>query len=484
MTTMTDEPQGAVEMICEVEPVRDDWIIRASEVRKKYCRDLRRSLWYGVSDILGAFSLRRVPREALREHEFWAVDNFSFELRRGDCLGLLGRNGAGKSTLIKLLTGQRSLTSGTVQSRGRIVALTELGLGFDPVLTGRENAYVNASVHGVSKRQFDKLIERIIDFSELREFIDSAVHTYSTGMKARLGFSVATHLSPDILIVDEVLAVGDLEFRRKCVQHIQAYLNNRGSVVLVAHDPYLVQSICNRAIVLERGKVVFEGSALEGVDFHFRMGHANMYAAAVSTEPAAEPAAFDTEPLPEQLAAGGEGESSMESTEKVAAQVTALPMEAANKPYQLELTQSRQVVIDRISVVPLEGDTLRTGYAVKVSFDYRSRMECEVGWAFTICTHDLQVSIASCALGLDGASCKLLVGEHTLSCVLPELSLQAGVYAIRGGIGELKSQSGLAARGYEDAPHFFTVAPPKLTKTSNWQVMQADLVTMKVEWLP
>jgi ABC-type polysaccharide/polyol phosphate transport system ATPase subunit len=350
MTATVGELQGAAAMISEVEPDRDDWMIRASEVRKKYCRDLRRSLWYGVSDVLGAFSPRNVPRDLLREHEFWAVDNLSFELRRGDCLGLLGRNGAGKSTLIKLLTGQRSLTSGTVQSRGRIVALTELGLGFDPVLTGRENAYVNASVHGLSKRQFDKLIERIIDFSELREFIDSAVHTYSTGMKARLGFSVATHLNPDILIVDEVLAVGDMEFRRKCVQHILAYLKNGGSVVLVAHDPYLVQSICNRAIVLERGKVVFEGSALEGVDFHFRMGHANMYAAAVSTPAAAEAVGVDAERLPEQLAACGVGESSMESTEQVAARVVAQPVEAANKPNQLELTESRPVVIDRISV--------------------------------------------------------------------------------------------------------------------------------------
>jgi lipopolysaccharide transport system ATP-binding protein len=484
MTAMTDEPQGTAEMICELEPDRDDWIIRASEVRKKYCRDLRRSLWYGVSDVLGAFSPRRFRREVLREHEFWAVDNFSFELRRGDCLGLLGRNGAGKSTLIKLLTGQRSLTSGTVQSRGRIVALTELGLGFDPVLTGRENAYVNASVHGVSKRQFDTLIERIIDFSELREFIDSAVHTYSTGMKARLGFSVATHLSPNILIVDEVLAVGDMEFRRKCVQHIQAYLKTGGSVVLVAHDPYLVQSICNRAIVLERGKVVFEGSALEGSDFHFRMGHANMYAAAVSAAPSAEAVALDAEPLPEQLAAGGEAESSMDSTEQVAAWVVARSIEAGNKPYQMELTGSQQVVIDRISVVPLEGEALRTGCAVKVSLHYRSRMECEVGWAFTICTRDLQVNITSCVRGFDGPSCKLLVGEHTFSCLLPELVLQAGVYAIRVGIGDLKSQQGLAARGYEDAPHFFTVVPPKLTRTSNWQVMQADLIAMKVDWLP
>jgi ABC-type polysaccharide/polyol phosphate transport system ATPase subunit len=431
-------------------------------------------LWYSFREVLEALSLRKGNPEVLREHEFWAIDNISFQLRRGDSLGLLGRNGTGKSTLLKMLTGQRSLTAGTVATRGRIVALTELGLGFDPALTGRENAYVNAAVHGMSRRQFDKIIERIIDFSELREFIDSAVHTYSTGMKARLGFSVATHMNPDILIVDEVLAVGDMEFRRKCVQHILAYLRNGGSVVLVAHDPYLVQSICNRAIVLERGKVVFEGSALEGADFHFRMGHANMYAAAIPMA-----VGVDAEASAEQLVACGERESVMESTERETAQ----PVGAASKPYELELTESPPVVIDRISVVPLQGDTIRTGYAVKVSFDYRSRMECVVAWGFTICTRDLQVNIASCAHGFDGASSKLLVGKHTVSCVFPELALQAGVYAIRVGVGELESRAGLATRGYQDTPHFFTVVSPELTRTSNWQLMQADLVAMKVEWL-
>jgi len=440
MTAMVDE-------VDEIESVADgestEWLIRASGLRKKYCRDLRRSLWYSLRDVMGALGRDAGDAEALREHEFWAVDDVSFELRRGDSLGLLGRNGAGKSTLIKLVTGQRSLTAGRVEMRGRVVALTELGLGFDPVLTGRENAYVNAAVHGVSRRQFEKLIEKIIDFSELREFIDAAVHTYSSGMKARLGFSVATHLDPDILIVDEVLAVGDLEFRRKCVQHVLTYLKGGGAIVLVAHDPYLVQSICNRVMVLERGRVVFEGTGPEGVDFHFRLGHANMYAAAVEI-------GVDQEP----------GE--------------VVP----------DLMENRPVVIDRISVVPVEGDALRTGHPVKVSIHYRSRVERDVGWGFSICTRDLQVNIASCAHGFDGGASRLRVGEHALSCVLPELALQAGVYAIRGGIGELHSQAGLAARGYEDSPLYFTVVAPKVTKTTNWQVMQADLVEMKVEWLP
>jgi ABC-type polysaccharide/polyol phosphate transport system ATPase subunit len=479
-----------------VERDTDSWLIRASGLRKKYCRDLRRSLWYSLVDVMGAFGRKHESAEILREHEFWAVDDISFELRRGDSMGLLGRNGAGKSTLIKLITGQRSLTAGKVEMRGRVVALTELGLGFDPVLTGRENAYVNAAVHGVTRRDFEKLIEKIIEFSELREFIDSAVHTYSSGMKARLGFSVATHLNPDILIVDEVLAVGDLEFRRKCVQHVIGYLKAGGSVMLVAHDPYLVQSICNRTIVMERGRVVFDGSALEGVDLHFRMGHANQYAQATKSKPA-EPAelpapetddALDADAVySDDLADTGNGTGKDRTAEDVAAEALAArnAIVAAGNPYQsfqIELTESRPVVIDGISVVPVEGQTLLTGRPAKVSFHCRSLNEAEVGWGFTICTRDLQMNIASCAMGFDGESVLLKPGENTISCILPQLVLQAGVYAIRGGIGDSKHQTAIAAWGYEESPHFFTVSKPVLTKVSNWQVMMDDLIQMDVEW--
>jgi ABC-2 type transport system ATP-binding protein len=153
------------------------------------------------------------------------------------------------------------------------VALTELGLGFDPALTGRENAYVNASVLGVPRAKLEPLIDAIVDFAGLREFIDASVQTYSSGMKARLGFAVAAHLDPDILIIDEVLAVGDLAFRRKCMKRIQGFLREGGSLVLMAHDPVLVQNICTRCLVMERGRVIFDGPSVEGVDLHFQIGH-------------------------------------------------------------------------------------------------------------------------------------------------------------------------------------------------------------------
>ena len=436
-----------------------DWLIEAKGVRKKYCRDLRRSLWYGVSDVLDAtVPWRRQLPEQLREHEFWAVDGVSFELRRGDCLGLLGRNGAGKSTLLKLISGQRSLTAGTIRTRGRIVALNELGLGFDPNLTGRENAYVNAALLGLSRAEFNERIEEIINFSGIREFIDSAVQTYSSGMRARLGFSVATHLDPDILIVDEVLAVGDLEFRRKCVRHVAAYLKRGGSVIFVAHDPYLVQAICNRCIILERGAVVFDGTAMEGVDLHFRMGHSM-------------PAACAARGLPGD-----------------AAELKALSFEgdwlqAYPEDDLLPLTEDRPIIVDHLEMLPESGSRLVPGAAARVLLRYRSRVSLAVTWGFTISATDPVVDLVSCITGVEEGGVRLEAGQHAFMCRLPRLMLSPGRFLIRAGIGDADTATAVAVKGYEDQPGMFTVHSGTVTRTENLQRTMGELVKMDVEWI-
>jgi ABC-type polysaccharide/polyol phosphate transport system ATPase subunit len=440
-------------------------LVKVVNVRKKYCRDLRRSLWYAVRDVFDALTLRPPNSDKLREFEFWAIDDISFEVRRGDSLGLLGRNGAGKSTLLKLITGQRSLSAGTITTRGRIVALTELGLGFNQALTGRENAYVNAAVHGFTREDFAKIIEEIIDFSGIREFIDSAVQTYSTGMKARLGFSIATHLNPDILVVDEVLAVGDLEFRRKCVRHILTYLKGGGSVILVAHDPYLIQSMCNRCIVLERGKVTFDGSGIDGVNFHFEVGRSSEYT----------------------TLSANTGTSAVGLTNSVAAAEAAQAEELAALPKAPQralppLTPEQPIIVDDIEVISLDGGPVVTGKPVKVFFRYRSLRPADITWGFTICTSDLQTSIASCVKGLDGDHSTVLAGEGVLVAILPDFTLQPGVYAIRGGIGDALSLTALSIKGYRDSPHFFTVVPGDVSRTANYKLLHNDLVDIRVEW--
>lgn len=251
-------------------------LVKVENVSKKFCRDLKRSLWYGVKDIAGEITGRNNPNRDLRPKEFWAVDDVSFELRRGECLGLIGRNGAGKTTLLRMLNGLIKPDKGRIEMRGRVGALIALGAGFNPILTGRENIYVNASVLGLSKKETDGKLEEIIDFAEIDEFIDSPVQTYSSGMQVRLGFAVATALEPDVLLLDEVLAVGDAGFRIKCYNRI-AELKRNTAVVLVSHSMFDVSSVSTLGCVLNRGKVNYQGEINPAIDVYNALSDIQKY---------------------------------------------------------------------------------------------------------------------------------------------------------------------------------------------------------------
>lgn len=244
-----------------------DVLVKVEHVSKKFCRDLKKSLWYGIKDIAtelipGTGSATR--HSILRPAEFWAVNDVSFELRRGECLGLIGRNGAGKTTLLKMLNGLIKPDRGRIEMRGRVGALIALGAGFNPVLTGRENIYVNGSVLGLSKREIDERLEEIIDFAEIGDFIDTPVQNYSSGMAVRLGFAVATIIKPDVLIIDEVLAVGDAAFRGKCYNQIDRIAPD-SAIIFVSHSMEQVGRICNKSLVLQDGKVAFCGAIGPGM---------------------------------------------------------------------------------------------------------------------------------------------------------------------------------------------------------------------------
>lgn len=205
----------------------DDVLVKVDNVSKRFCHSLKRSLWYGLQDLGSEIGGHRhgggsgLPQSSanvqLRPDEFWAVKDVSFELRRGECLGLIGRNGAGKTTLLKMLNGLIKPDTGRIVMKGNVNALIALGAGFNPILSGRENIYTNASILGLNSAQTGQKLEEIVEFSEIEEFVDSPVQTYSSGMQVRLGFAIATALNPDILILDEVLAVGDQRFRSKCL---------------------------------------------------------------------------------------------------------------------------------------------------------------------------------------------------------------------------------------------------------------------------
>jgi lipopolysaccharide transport system ATP-binding protein len=271
-------------------PLENEVLVRVSGVSKKFCRDLKKSLWYGVKDVAsellpfgsGKVASSKLPVDGenfstnnsqlstknhspvLRPGEFWANKDISFELRRGECLGLIGHNGAGKTTLLKMLNGLIKPDSGTIEMRGRVGALIALGAGFNPILTGRENIYVNGSILGLSKQEIDAKIEEIIDFAEIRDFIDTPVQSYSSGMQVRLGFSIASSLDPDILILDEVLAVGDNAFKVKCLTRIFD-LQRNCATIFVSHEAFQVSKICSRVLWLDHGLTLKESRDVNGI---------------------------------------------------------------------------------------------------------------------------------------------------------------------------------------------------------------------------
>lgn len=209
-------------------------------------------------DSLKDYVIKSLKRE-IKYHEFWALKNISFTVNQGDRVGILGLNGAGKSTLLKVITGVFKPTEGTVKKYGKVAPLLELGAGFDPQYTGKENIYLYGAVLGYSKAFLDEKFDEIVKFSELGEFMDVPLKNYSSGMKSRLGFSIATVVSPKILILDEVLSVGDAKFRRKSEKKIKGMFDSGITVLFVSHSLAQVRRLCNKAMILDHGSLLAYG---------------------------------------------------------------------------------------------------------------------------------------------------------------------------------------------------------------------------------
>jgi len=204
---------------------------------------------------LKEYAIRWLNGRRLEYMDFWALHDVNLEMHKGQVLGIIGQNGAGKSTLLKVIARVMKPTEGNVRVTGKVAPLLELGAGFDSELTGRENIYLNGAILGFSRREMDQKFEGIVDFAELWDFIDAPLRTYSAGMVARLGFAIATDINPDILLIDEVLAVGDEGFQRKCTERINRFMNDQITTVIVSHSMDLIRTMCDRAVWLERGFV-------------------------------------------------------------------------------------------------------------------------------------------------------------------------------------------------------------------------------------
>ena len=248
-------------------------VIRCEEISKRYVlgtrvagRTLRDAIATTVTD-----PLRRKGRDRVDHRPpLWALRDVSLEVAQGDLLALIGRNGAGKTTLLKILARITEPTSGQARIRGRIGSLLEVGTGFHGELTGRENIYLNGAILGMRRREIERRFDEIVDFSEIERFLDTPLKRYSSGMTVRLAFSVAAHLEPEILLVDEVLAVGDVGFQRKCIGKMSAVASEGRTIVFVSHNMAIIQSLCRRGILLERGGVVVDAPIEEAVSAYLR----------------------------------------------------------------------------------------------------------------------------------------------------------------------------------------------------------------------
>ena len=224
------------------------------------------------------------PKHRQSVEEFWALKNVSLQIARGEAVGLVGRNGSGKSTFLKLIAAIHRPTSGRllVARNTRISSMIELGVGFHPELTGRENVFLNAAIHGLSTQETEAIYPDIVSYSGLEHFIDVPIKNYSSGMYMRLGFAIAANLAPDILLLDEIFAVGDADFQLRCVETIRGFLEEGKTVVFVSHSPEAVRTICRRACVLDQGELVFDGDVEAGLLFYDALLHREQHAHQVS----------------------------------------------------------------------------------------------------------------------------------------------------------------------------------------------------------
>jgi lipopolysaccharide transport system ATP-binding protein len=378
-------------------------VVEVSHLSKRYTRDLKRSLHYGVQDIARELRPRTRPRGALRPDEFLSLDDVSLTVRRGESLAVMGANGAGKSTLLKVLHGLIKPDGGEVRIHGRVGALIELGAGFDPILTGRENIATQGLVLGFTRREIADYAERVIDFAELTDAIDTPVRYYSSGMVARLAFSVAAQMRAEVMLVDEVLAVGDLAFQRKCMAHLIGYLDGGGSVILVSHSVHQIQTICKQGLLLQHGRAVFQGDVTTAVSMH------------------------------------------LESQRRVFAKHADAVDHSADPVQLLE-----------INVFAADGRAPRFGEPAEVVLRYASSGRFEVRATCLICTPDGMVCIA----GTYSPPYTVEPGEGVFRARIDRLTVMTGAYTVRGAIVDATTAIPLGTLGFADVPSTMIVSAP------------------------
>lgn len=402
-------PAGASEALLEVH-----------HVSKKLCAHVGRARRYALADMLAeVYPVSRAPK--LRPNERWVLQDISFSLGRGEALAIAGHNGAGKSTLLKMIAGILKPNQGSITLRGRVAAMLELGTGFSPLLTGCENVETAASAFHLDRRARGALMERVRDFADIGDAFDAPLQSYSSGMRARLAYAIEAHLGAELLLIDEVLAVGDHAFQLKCMKHLRGHLNSGGALVLVSHNVHQVQSICGRAIVLDQGRPVFDGDAVAAMTHMLTMN---------------------------QLSGG--------------------PADRA-PPFSA-------IRIDTVEID--QSGPLTVGEPLNITLRCEAGEATDAIWCISICTADNWVCITSL---FDTTRRSLPVGVSTLRCRIPRLPLAPGSYLLRAAVIDADTLHPLAFFGHEELGLRFAVeAPPD--PFMNLLSAYNQLVQIDAEW--
>ncbi len=387
---------------------------------------------------------RRIPNAT---EEFWPLRDVSLTVYPGDCVGVIGVNGSGKSTMLKLICGILPPTSGDLSVHGRVSSLLELGAGFHPDLTGRENVYLNGSIYGMSRAQMDKRLDRIVEFAELGNFIDTPVKHYSSGMYVRLGFAVAIHTDPDIMLVDEVLAVGDASFQRKCMRSIEEFRRRGGTLLLVSHDLNTMQSICDRLLWIEDGVVQLEGNPTD-----------------VTMAYAAYSAKRDEERKKEKEKAATEQANDEDMTE-------AEKIESAPQRWGSGLVQITKVELcDRNGV---EHSAFANGDPMTIRLHYKSQAVVEKPVFGIAIYHQSGTHLTGPNTKFAGLDIPSIEGEGKVEYNIPSLSLLPGNYSI--SVAVVNQHDTETFDFHDRTTHFFVIQGQSserygiLTLNGQWQ---------------
>lgn len=428
--------------------------IEVRGISKSYARDLRQAQRNGVAAILAELHQSKGAEPDRRAGEFWAVRNVSFQVQPGEAVGIVGRNGAGKTTLLRLVAGISRPTSGDIVRRGTVATLLDPSAGFNPVLTGRENVEVTFTL--LAGRPPDaSVIDDIVAYAGVEEAIDHPVRTYSQGMRLRLGFSSMVHVDPDVLIIDEALAVGDTSFQLQCLEYLRSYIRAGGALLFVSHSLWLFQGLATTGIHLESGRIALAGSSSAVADHYVAALQRGSW-----VDSGDGPDIMDRErpPAPRPPVSSPTHPPGTSEPGAPADCLDAMPGSPG--------TDERPVWFEAIDVTGPDGASPVSGAATSVCFEIRTSRAVQVAeLAYTVWSADLSVCVLVDRArgfelaGADGAFA--ICQRRTLRCRIDSLPLTPGRYGLRAAVYDQPTSDVLGMIGFEDAPIWFEVERPE-----------------------